>query len=153
MNKYNNSKIYKIASHLGDKIYIGSTYRTIEERFKDHQSKYSFYNIETHITSSILFDKYGINNCTVELLEQVNVDTRSELLQIEAEHIKANRINCVNKNLPFLCNEERVKNYKQYRKNNKYNIRCYQEEYRNKHRIVKIKDIDALELEFIELLK
>jgi hypothetical protein len=91
MSKYNTSKIYKIISSLGCEMYIGSTYRTINDRFNDHLRNYSFYNVDNlkNYTSSFkLFDKYGIESCSVVLLEEVNVETRIELLQKKAKHIK-----------------------------------------------------------------
>ena len=121
MNKYNSSKIYKIYSDLGTDIYIGSTYRSITDRYSDHVKNYLLFDNTKNYTSSFkLFDKYGVHNCCVVLLEDVNVESRSELLQVEAKHIKANKAFCVNKNLPFTSEEEKLQNKKEYRQVQEY---------------------------------
>jgi hypothetical protein len=118
MNKYNNSKIYKIYSQLGNNIYIGSTSRSIVGRFNEHIKNYQYYkldNSKTYTSSFRLFEQYGINNCCVVILEKVNVETRSELLQIEAKHIKENKDLCVNLILPYTSEEDKIQNRKEYK--------------------------------------
>ena len=34
MNKYEHSKIYKIVNDVDDSVYVGSTYRPLQERWK-----------------------------------------------------------------------------------------------------------------------
>ena len=38
--------------------------------------------------SFTLFDKYGVENCKIVLLEKVNVSTKEELLAIEGNYMK-----------------------------------------------------------------
>jgi hypothetical protein len=45
MVNYGNGKIYKIESHLGDKIYIGSTTKQyLSQRMDKHRSEYRLQN-------------------------------------------------------------------------------------------------------------
>ena len=44
MNKYQNSKIYKIYSDLGDKIYIGCTTKQyLSQRMASHKYNYAYF--------------------------------------------------------------------------------------------------------------
>lgn len=94
MVNYSNSKIYKIWSHLGDKIYIGSTTKEyLSQRMDTHRSKYK---CKTNNTKSIiLFDEYGLDNCKIELLEAKECNTKDELLKLEGKYIR--ELECVNK--------------------------------------------------------
>ena len=117
MSKYNNSKIYKIYSSEGEDIYIGSTYRTLEKRLKEHVNNYKAYqkdDTRQYTSSFKLFENYLVKNCLIELLEAVNVETRSELLQIEAKHIKYNKNKCANILLPYCTDEEKAEHKKEY---------------------------------------
>ena len=72
---YQNSKIYKIMSHLGDKVYIGSTAKkTLAMRMAHHRNDYKVWKNQTakkqnKIMSYDLFDEYGVDNCFIELIE------------------------------------------------------------------------------------
>ena len=96
MNKYNNSKIYKIVSSETDKIYIGSTIRTIEQRFLHHISDYKMWmkdNTKGYMTSYEIL-KHG--NYKIELIECVNVETRQDLLKLEGKYQRLNESKIVN---------------------------------------------------------
>ena len=132
MNKYNNSKIYKIYSQLGNDIYIGSTSRSIVGRFNEHIKNYQYSkldNTKTYTSSFRLFEQYGTNNCCVVILEKINVETRSELLQIEAKHIKENKQFCVNINSPYTSEEDKIQNRIDYCQTPEYkeNRKVYRE--------------------------
>lgn len=68
--------IYKITNQINNKVYIGKTLKTIEERFLEHirdssrscEEKRPLYNA---------FKKYGINNFTISLIEKVELDQLS----------------------------------------------------------------------------
>ena len=62
MVDYSNGKIYKIWSVLGDDIYIGSTTEALSRRMAFHRSCH-ITKRPCFISSSLLFDKYGIENC------------------------------------------------------------------------------------------
>ncbi len=124
---YNKSKIYKIWSPKGDKIYIGSTIRNyLSQRMAYHRSGYTFYkkNNTKFITSFLLFDEYGIENCIIELIEEKELNNINELRQLEGHYIRT--LSCVNKVIVGRTDKEyRVDNkdkIKQYHKNNKDKI-------------------------------
>ena len=69
---YKNGKIYKIESHLGDKIYIGSTTKQyLSQRFVNHRSDFKMWQnekIPRRVNSFILFEEYGVENCEIVLI-------------------------------------------------------------------------------------
>ena len=70
MVNYENGKIYKIESYLGDKIYIGSTSKQyLSQRMDTHRSNYKKWKKgkASSITSFQIFEKYGIENCSIVL--------------------------------------------------------------------------------------
>ena len=109
MVNYSNGKIYKIESDLGDLIYIGSTTKYyLSQRMERHRFDYvrrCTYRPQLNITAHQLFDKYGIDNCRIVLLESVNYcESKDELTAREAYYIKNNK--CVNKNVPNRTKKE-----------------------------------------------
>ena len=107
MTKYDNGKIYKIESDLGDLIYIGSTTKErLSSRLAQH--KYVYRNKpkdgapkigkSPNYTSTILFDKYGVENCKIILIENYSCKSKDELAAREAHYIQT--MQCVNKNSP-----------------------------------------------------
>ena len=66
--------IYKIINQINDKIYIGKTsHLTLNERFQEHISD----SLKSHREKRPLYDafrKYGIENFSIELIEQVEND-------------------------------------------------------------------------------
>jgi hypothetical protein len=111
MVNYNNSKIYKIEAvnaELNCPIYIGSTTKIkLCNRMTEHRNKYNQFKKgvkNANTTSFILFDKYGIENCKILLIESYNCNTKDELHAREAYHIKNN--NCINKLIPNRTRKE-----------------------------------------------
>ena len=75
MVNYRNSKVYKIWSTQGDNIYIGSTTKQyLSQRMDNHRRCYRAWKNETYhfVSSYILFDEYGLQNCFIELSETLN---------------------------------------------------------------------------------
>lgn len=129
MINYNKGKIYKIESINGaeGEIYIGSTTKDyLSQRMTTHRGSYnSFKNGKSpFITSYLLFDKYGVENCKIILLETVNVNSKDELLSREAHYIK--KLDCVNKQIPLRTRKEYSKEYYQ---ENKEHITEWQKDY------------------------
>ena len=63
--------IYKITNLINNKIYIGQTSRTVDIRWQEHQrnmcdDKYK------NITLYKAFNKYGINNFDIKIIEEVD---------------------------------------------------------------------------------
>lgn len=77
-------KVYRIFSEFGDLEYIGSTRKTLNERMSYHIRDYN--RSKGRLCSSyIIFEKYGVENCKIELLYQTN-ETET-LNRIEGEFI------------------------------------------------------------------
>ncbi len=57
--------IYKITNKINDKIYIGQTIRSLEERVKEHKRK-------KNCSLYKAFNKYGIENFDFEIIEKCN---------------------------------------------------------------------------------
>lgn len=69
--------IYKITNKINNKIYIGKTLRSIEERWKQHCSDYKRERCEKRPLYSAM-NKYGIENFTIEEVEQCEESVLSE---------------------------------------------------------------------------
>lgn len=72
-------KIYKITNKINGKIYIGQTTKTLKERFNAHcwgVSMNDQYHFNMAIKSAIR--KYGKENFTIELIEEVETDKLNE---------------------------------------------------------------------------
>ena len=101
MVDYSKSKIYKIEPinivDEGD-IYIGSTTKdTLAQRMSTHRGGYkSWKNGKSHPVSSFdLFEKYGVENCSILLIELFPCNSRDELRTKEGYYIRS--MKCVNK--------------------------------------------------------
>ena len=116
---YKNSKIYRIWSPQGDKVYIGSTTKELLcQRMTAHRKEYRKWkktNIQC-VTSYLLFEEYGIENCFIELLEAKECNSKDELNQLEGKYIR--ELTCVNKRV-----EGRTR--KQYREDHKEEIKSH----------------------------
>lgn len=132
MVNYGNSKIYKvepIVDHEEGEIYIGSTTKKyLSQRMDSHRKNYKGWNEGKYhnITIFTLFDKYGVENCRIHLLESINANSKDELTAREGYYIK--KLKCVNKRI-----EGRTD--KQYREDNKEKIAEYQNKYRVDNKI------------------
>ena len=59
--------IYKITNNINGKIYIGMTYRTVQERWKEHQNDCNRRQAENRPLYRAM-NKYGIENFSIEVL-------------------------------------------------------------------------------------
>ena len=114
MVNYNNGKIYKIECLSGDPndIYIGSTTKEyLSQRMDTHRNNYKCWKggKTGKMMSFNLFDKYGVENCVITLIESVNAITKNELQSREAFYIRT--MNCVNKYIPLRTRQEYKKRY------------------------------------------
>ena len=96
--------IYKFkpkCEHEEGDIYIGSTKKKLKCRYATHKCNYNYWKEgrRARVRCFILFEKYGIENCEIVLLEEVENLTNEELRKIEARYITS--LKCVNKNLPI----------------------------------------------------
>ena len=111
MVNYANGKIYKIVPNVenADKadVYVGSTTKErLCQRMTAHRKDYNQYTKgkAEKVRSYDLFDKYGINNCSIILLENVCCETRDQLHARERYYIET--ILCVNKQIPGRTKKE-----------------------------------------------
>jgi hypothetical protein len=142
---YSKGKIYKIEPVNGEEgdIYIGSTCKELlSQRMTAHRSTYKRWKNgkATKVMSYTLFDKYGIENCVIVLIELVNAKCKDELHAREQHYIKS--LQCVNKYIPLRTsseykkdNEEKYKEYfKQYNFDRRDETRVYKQEYQIKNK-------------------
>ena len=120
---YQQGKIYKVWSPLGDLINIGSTCQPLNIRFNGHKSKY---RAKGQHSVNIVFDAYGIENCQIELIELCPCNNKKELFKCEGKHQRLNV--CTNKAIADRGRAEYLKDTaeerKQYRVDNKEHIKA-----------------------------
>jgi hypothetical protein len=123
---YQTAKIYKIVGNIDNsKCYIGSTVQPLYSRMSGHRQKY---RKQHPITSGQIFDEYGVENCSIVLIENFPCDSKEELHKRERYWIET--MDCVNKCIPSRTNQE-------FREDNKEKIREDKRKYRelNKEKI------------------
>ena len=128
MVNYQNGKIYKVEDAGGNMCYIGSTTKDfLSKRMVEHRSKYKLFKngVGNNISVFEVFDKYGLDNCRIVLIELCPCNSRYELHAREAHYIKVSE--CVNKVIP-----NRTK--KEYYFENKDNILINRKAYHIEHR-------------------
>jgi hypothetical protein len=99
-DKYQKSKIYKVIDSTYSEFYIGSTIQHhLCNRMASHRANYKYWRDGKYANCSVfrLFDKYGLENCKIELLELYPCDNMDELRQREGYWIK--REPCINKRI------------------------------------------------------
>ena len=85
--------IYKITSTVGEKVYIGSTKEGLNQRFNRHKGYYKEKRFKGAVFQ--LFDEYGVDTCSIHMVEYVEFKEKEELLQRERYWIE-NTPCCVN---------------------------------------------------------
>ena len=128
MVNYQNGKVYKIESSLGNKVYVGSTTKEyLSQRMDSHRSKYKQWKlgkINNKIRAYELFEEYGFENCQIVLIESYPCNCKDEKNLREGHYIK--ELNCVNKNVAGRNQKESVKEYIESDKG-KETLKAYQE--------------------------
>ena len=132
-NKYNNSFIYTIRSPHTDKFYIGSTTQSLCRRFSNHKTDYNLHvqNKIKYVTTSFKIIELG--DSYIELLEEINCDSKTQLEMREGELIRIHKDLCINKIIAGRTHEQylfdnidKIKQYyKQYRLENAEKIKQY----------------------------
>jgi hypothetical protein len=127
MPNYQEGKIYKIYSHINpDKCYVGSTCVKLCERIRGH--RYDFNSKKKGlITSFLLFEEFGVENCVIELIENYPCKSKEELNAREGYWIKT--LNCVNKVIMGITKKETYEKW--IEKINKRKINIIKDENQN----------------------
>ena len=125
-NNYHRGKIYKLIaknytndSEDNNICYIGSTSKKyLCERLACHKTNYRNYykgkiNNSKYSSSFELFNKFGIDNVKIILLEDYNCNSKYQLETKERYWIENNN-NCVNKFIPTRSKKEWLKDNKDY---------------------------------------
>jgi hypothetical protein len=117
-NKYQNGKIYKLVSPHTNKIYIGSTCKTLNKRLYCHRGHYILWknnneNKYKYITSYNLFN---LGNVTIELIELYSCNSKVELHSRERYWINQNKDIVVNKQVPTRTKQEYRQDHIEYYK-------------------------------------
>lgn len=91
--------------------YVGSTTKQyLSQRMVKHRNSYKHWkenpekNKKKFVTAFKLFEKYGVENCYIELLESCSCKISEELLKKEREWF--DKLNCVNIVRPMRTEEE-----------------------------------------------
>lgn len=126
-------RVYKITSCKGDEIYVGSTTQILSQRFYEHKYEYTSKRRGKKNSNWDLFDKYGVENCKIELIKEYEVVDRQHLDAYEQLWIS--KLKCINyKNsfeIPYLWDRKKKK---EYTEKHKERITEYQKEYKKTHR-------------------
>ena len=101
--------VYRIVNSVNDMIYIGSTMKTIEQRFDDHLTRAQCLDRKAPI--HVAMREHGLDKFQIEMIESVPDCTRAELLEREAFHQHAaDKSTLYNERLVFTATKPRVKN-------------------------------------------
>jgi len=145
---YSKACIYKIWSHLTDRVYIGSTC-DMTKRWSSHKRKYKKWNNgNIRLTSSyLLFDSVGVENCEIEWLHDFPCENKKQLNKEEGRVQRQYKDLLVNKRLESgLETAEYNKKYneehkaeisekmKKYQEEHKEEIAEYKKKYREEHK-------------------
>ena len=91
-NKSATGKIH-MGSDIGyNECYYGSNIRRLSSRMSRHRSQYAQYKDTRviNVSSFQLLDKYGIEGCKIELVENYPSSSTEELCKKEGEHLQNN---------------------------------------------------------------
>jgi hypothetical protein len=130
MPDYSKGKIYKIVADTDEeyKPYVGSTIEELSRRMAGHRGNYKGWKKGgTNCSSFDLFERFGIENCHIVLLEEYSCDSKMKLLMKEREWF--DKIKNCNKYKPFISKEELVEYMKEYREEHKEELVEYMKEY------------------------
>lgn len=128
-------RIYKIISLEGDECYIGSTFNTTRDRFKQHKYDYGKWRNGKHTSVSIfsMFDKYTTKGCKIVLIKEYQVVDRNHLRAYEQLWINrhSNSVNKIGTIKLLVKQKSRL-----YRENNKDVLRTKNKRYREENKDV-----------------
>ena len=126
MPNYEEGKVYCIRSHATVGCYVGSTTQPLYKRFYKHKQDYNRWlnNNDLKYTTSYKVLEHGIDDCYIELIENVSCNNKNELERREGEIMRITD-NCVNKIIVGRTKKE-------YAEDNKEKIKKYRDDNREK---------------------
>jgi hypothetical protein len=139
-------RVYAIVNNDESIRYVGSTTKTLNQRFSTHKSNYKRW-IDGKGRCCMIYHairEHGIDSFHIEMLEEIEFNDKCELLQLENKYIS--ELECVNKHSAFTgiksdteqeykklyyeANQEKIKEkQKQYREANRDKIREKMKQY------------------------
>ena len=135
---YKIGRVYKIINRLTTDIYIGSTFSTLNERWRGHKKQYNYWLKKSIKRCSIYdnFKKYDIQNFKIILIKEYLCyrEHNQDFKHLHSkEQLWINKMNCINELNTF--NPIPKKKYKaihdkKYRLKNKDKRKEYDKEYR-----------------------
>ena len=100
--------------------YIGSTKQPLHKRLYEHKKNHKR---DGKCSSKLIFQKYGIDNCSIILISQMECATYEEARREERKIYEERKKNAVNKVRPHATEEEEKKDRKELYEKNKDKIR------------------------------
>ena len=135
MPNYENGKVYCIRSHATVGCYVGSTIQSLSKRLYSHKRDYNKWiannNLKYYTSFKVL--EHGVDDCYIELIENVSCNDKNELERREGEIMRITD-NCVNKNILGRTNEERKEWKKEWKEDNKEKYLEYHKNYYNNNK-------------------
>ena len=121
-NTYENGKIVKVVDSGYNKCYYTSTIQPLGVRMCGIRSKYKKFKAGEGPKFAVfdIFDKYGIDNCNIELVEYYPCTSKDELEAREGYYIQHNI--CVNKELDCPCGSKYTKKHQARHEQSKKHI-------------------------------
>jgi len=124
---YERGIIYKIVDSEEKEAYYGSTIQTLSTRMNEHRRDYKRWKKTGErrmVASYHMFETYGMEHCSIVLVEEYPCNSRGELHRREGEYIRSNE--CCNKQVAgrtliehYQDNKEKIreKHKEHYQKN------------------------------------
>lgn len=148
MNKYHDSKIFKIICLKTNQTYYGATTMRLSNAIAIYQSYYRSY-LRGKYNYISLFEILKNQCYTIRILERFSCENREELNQRLKKYLDANQ--CVNKNR-FLTKEEKKQYHINYYKLNKEHYKQYQRQYYKLNREKILNKLNNREKNIIEYI-
>jgi hypothetical protein len=123
-------RFYRIVSSLGPEEYIGSTRQSLAKRWSDHRTTYI--NGYSHCSSKKLFTLYGVENCSIVLIHEMECETVQHALKEERRILEERRDNALNKTRPYITEEERKEHKQAYYQDKREDLKEYYRENRDR---------------------
>jgi len=109
----------------GDDEYIGSTVQPLYKRFHQHKTDYK--TGRSRCSSKKLFERFGVENCIIVLISQLDCDTFAHARMEERRIYEERKATIINVKRPYVSLEEQ----KEYYEANKEELRAKQKKYRD----------------------